>query len=384
MSKVYIVGGLRTPICKTNGGLKDILPEEMGACILNAIANKYHLNPNNIDQVILGNASGPGGNIARISLLQAGWSESIPGITVDYQCASGLSAINLAISQILAGQEELIIAGGSESTSLAPRRQFNKNDPRFDPDNLFYNKAPFAPIGFDDPEMGVGAEKLAKYLGISREEMDAQAMLSHKRASKAKDERILEDIILPIYNKEKKVFQDESIRGNISEKLLKRMPSAFVKGGNITGGNSCLTHDGAAAILLASENAVKKYNLKPEALIKDGIHVGVKISQFPLAPVRAIKNLCFRNNIELSTIDAFEINEAFAIKVIACARELGFPLEKVNSLGGALAYGHPYGASGCIIVLHLLKALEYSKGKLGIAALGAGGGTGAGIMIERL
>lgn len=384
LSKVFIVGGLRTPICKTGGGMKNILPEIAGSFILNGISEKYKIKPQNFDQVILGNAAGPGGNIARVTLLQAGWPESIPGITVDFQCGSGLSSVNLAVSQILAGQEDLILAGGIESTSLAPLRQFHKNDPRFNPELPFYSKAPFAPIDFADPEMGVGAENLANSLGISREEMDAQALLSHRRAIRMKEEKILEDIILPFIFDDKVISEDESIRKNISEKLLARMPGAFIKGGNVTAGNSCLTHDGAAGVLLASERAIKKFNLKAEAVVIDGTHIGVETSLFPLAPVAVIKKMLKRNNIKLEDIDAIEINEAFAVKVIACARQLNLPPEKFNVLGGAIAYGHPYGASGCIILLHLLKALEYTKGKIGIAALGVGGGTGTGIMIERL
>ena len=383
MKKVYIVGGMRTPVTKTGGSFKNILPEKLGALVLNGISDKYKINPKHINQVILGNAVGTGGNIARVTLLEAGWPESIPGITIDFQCGSGMSAVNLAASQIIAGQGDLIIAGGIESTSLAPKRQFNEKDSRFDKDNPFYERAPFAPENYPDPDMGVGAEKLAEIMGISREEMDAQAFLSHQRARKATAQGLLEEIIIPIEVDGRVINRDESIR-DISEKLLKRMPPVFVKGGRITPGNSCLTHDGAAGVLLASEEAVKKFNLKPDGLLIDGIHVGVSTNLFPLAPVKAINDLCEKNNLILEDIDLIEINEAFAVKVIACSKELRISQEKVNILGGAIAYGHPYGASGCIILLHLLKALKYSKGKTGIAAIGVGGGTGTGILLERL
>lgn len=383
MKKVYIIGGLRTPVAKTGGAFKNILPEKLGALVLNGISEKYKVCPNYIDQVILGNAVGTGGNIARVTLLEAGWPESIPGITIDFQCGSGMSAVNLAASQILAGQADLIITGGIESTSLAPKRQFNEKDPRYDEKNPFYQRAPFAPENFADPDMGVGAEKLGELVGITREEMDAQALLSHQRAKKATEEGLFEDIIIPINIDDKIIKKDESVR-NITEKLLKRMPPVFVEDGKITAGNSCLTHDGAAGVLLASEEAIKRYNLKPEGLFLDGIHVGVQTNLFPLAPVKVINDICKKNNLKINEIDLIEINEAFAVKVIACSKELKISQEKVNILGGALAYGHPYGASGCIILLHLLKALEYSKGKTGIAAIGVGGGTGSGILLERL
>src|SRR5690606_8176057 len=143
--------GLRTPVAKTGGAFKNILPEKLGALVLNGISEKYKVSPKYINQVILGNAVGTGGNIARITLLEAGWPESIPGITIDFQCGSGMSAVNLAASQILAGQADLIIAGSIESTSLAPKRQFNEKDPRYDEKNPFYQRAPFAPENFADP-----------------------------------------------------------------------------------------------------------------------------------------------------------------------------------------------------------------------------------------
>lgn len=383
MKKVYIVGGMRTPITKTGGAFKNILPEKLGALVLNGISEKYKIHPEYIDQVILGNSVGPGGNIARVTLLEAGWPESIPGITIDFQCGSGMSAVNLAASQILAGQSDLIIAGGLESTSLAPRRQFNERDPRYNKENPFYERAPFAPEHFSDPDMGVGAEKLGESYRISREEMDSQAFLSHQRAEKAFEEGNLKDVIIPIEVEGKIISKDESLR-NLSEKLLKRMPPVFKKEGKLTAGNSCLTHDGAAGILLASEKAVKRFGLKPEGIFIDGMHVGVPTDLFPLAPVKVIKDICIKNNLKLEDIDLIEINEAFAVKVIACSKELNINQDKINILGGALAYGHPYGASGCIIILHLLKALEYSKAKRGIAAIGVGGGTGSGLLLERL
>ncbi|MCC5467295.1 thiolase family protein [Pelosinus baikalensis] len=383
MNPVYMIGGLRTPIGKTDGFLKDLLPEQLASIILNEVIHKYSLSPNDIDQVILGNAVGPGGNIARVSVLAAGWPYSIPAITVDTQCGSGLSAINLAVSQIQSGQTELLLAGGVESTSLAPRRQFNPADPRFQGEQVYYERAPFSTPAVGDPEVGDAAEYLAEYLSISREDMDALALESHRRASMTKEQDVFKDIITPIQTAGKVIHSDECIRSRMSLKLLERMQPVFKAEGKITAGNTCLKHDGAALILLASSNAVNKYNLKPQAMITGTASCGCDPNLFPLGPVDSIQKLLRQNKLQVKDIDALEINEAFAVKILACCRQLNFSLDKTNMLGGALAYGHPYGASGAIILLHLLKALQQVDGQRGIAAIGAVGGMGIATLIER-
>lgn len=383
MSKVYIAGGLRTPIGKTGGFFKDILPEKLAAHVLNGVVSKYGLSPGDIDMVILGNASGPGGNIARVSILEAGWPYEIPGITVDFQCGSGLCSVSLASGQIFSGQADLVIAGGVESTSMAPKRQFNPRDPRFQGENIFYERAPFSPAFIGDPEMGEGAENVARLMNISRADMDSLALKSHFRAYNSQKEHILKDVIAPLNVEGKLIDKDECIRPDITLKLLERMPPAFVKNGRVTAGNSCLKHDGAAALLLCSEEALKKYGLIPAAVITGTASCGCDPNLFPLGPVYAVRKLISKCNIPLSHIDAFEINEAFAAKVIACCNELGIITEKTNILGGALAFGHPYGASGAIILLHLLKALEKVNGSKGIAAIGVAGGQGTAVFIER-
>ncbi len=382
MNKVYIIGGTRTVIGKTGGVLKDFLPEQLTALVLNETTRKFAVPASEIDHVILGNAWGPGGNIARVSILEACWPHHIPGTTVDFQCASGLSAVSIAAGLIMAGQADLIIAGGMESTSMAPRKQFNSRDPRFR-GNGFYERAPFSTPEAGDPEMGQAAENLAELMNISRAEMDELALESHKRAYQAQKEGLLSDIILPIKSDGKIIYHDECIRPGIKPELLRRMPSVFVNGGRVTAGNACLKHDGAAVVLIASSKAVKKYNLNPEAVILNSVSSGCDPNLFPLGPVPAIKTLLQKAEFGIKDIDAVEINEAFAVKVLACCRELGITLEKTNVLGGALAYGHPYGASGAIILLHLIRALRKIKGRVGIAAIGAAGGQGVSVLIER-
>lgn len=383
MSHVYLIGGMRTPIGKTGGFLKEVLPEQLAAALLNKIIANYKLSPSDIDQILFGNAVGPGGNIARVSLLEAGWPYDIPALTVDSQCGSGLSAVNLAAGQILAGQADLVIAGGVESTSMAPRRQFNSGDPRFQGEDVYFDRAPFSTPAVGDPDIGEAAENLAKLMNISRTDMDSLALESHKRAATAEQQGLLKDIITPIAVSGGIIDTDECIRKNMSLKLLERMKPVFMDGGKITAGNTCLKHDGAAMVLLASEQAVKKYNVKPKAILKGTVSSGCDPNLFPLSPVSSIQKLVSKYSLQLTDIDALEMNEAFAVKILACTEQLNFSLEKTNMLGGALAYGHPYGASGAIILLHLLKALEQVNGRFGIASIGAVGGLGISTLIER-
>ena len=239
MTAVYIVGGVRTPVGKTGGTLRNVLPEELGAMVLNELLARFNLTPKDIDQVIMGNAVGPGGNIARVCVLAAGWPYQIPALTVDSQCGSGLSAINLAVDLIKAGAAELIIAGGVESTSLAPRRQFNPTDPRFKGADVFYERAPFSTPAIGDPEPGIAAERLAEQLGIGREDMDRLALASHRRASHAQAQGVLADILVPVWNGRQLIDFDECIRDDMSLRLLARMKPAFLAGGKITAGNTC-------------------------------------------------------------------------------------------------------------------------------------------------
>lgn len=383
MNTVYLIGGCRTPIGKTGGRLKQFLPEKLAAAVLHNTLAAYHLSPAAINQVILGNAVGPGGNIARVSVLEAGWPYAIPALTVDAQCGSGLSAIHLACSQIRVGEADLILAGGLESTSLAPKRQFHPADPRFTGPDDFYEQAPFSPPTVGNPSVGEAAENLAEQLNISREAMDRWAWESHQKAARTQSKRLLADIIVPVNQKDQLIRDDECIRPSLTPRLLARMPAVFRPDGRITAGNTCLKHDGAAVILLASEQALRNYRLKPQAVLTAHATCGYDPNLFPLSPVAAIGKLLAASGLPLEAIDSVEINEAFAVKILACCQALDLPLEKVNRLGGALAYGHPYGASGAIILLHLVKALQQTEGRYGIAAIGAVGGLGTATLLER-
>jgi acetyl-CoA C-acetyltransferase len=384
MTEVYLAGGVRTPIGKTGGILRCFKPEELAAAVLNEILARGGLKPTDVQQVVLGNAVGTGGNLARLSVLQAGWPYEISACTVDAQCGSGLVSVQMAHALVASEEADLVIAGGLESVSMAPDRRFNRRDPRFTAENDFYEQAPFSPSFIGNPDTLAAAEALAEEFGVTREDMDALAVTSHKKAYAAQQSGTLADIIKPLEANGLLITQDECPRSNMNLRLLARMKGLVKEGGRITAGNSCLKHDGAAALLLASERAVRKYALRPLARLHSTVSAGCDPNRFPLGPVYAINSLLHRHSLGLDDISAVEINEAFAVKILSCCQLLSLPLNKVNLLGGALAYGHPYGASGTVILLHLLKALERLRGHWGIASIGAVGGMGTATLMERI
>ncbi len=378
MRNVYILGGLRTPIGKTGGFLKDLLPEDMVSMLIKALIKKYGVN--SFDELYLGNAIGTGGNIARLSLLKAGLGFDTPATTIDFQCGSGLKAICIACNKIKSGDADIIIAGGVESTSLRPRRQYNENDSRFRGSDVFYERAQFSPEEIGDPDMITGAENTVELFRLSREEMDQWALRSHKLASRAFHENVLSDVILPVEIGGKKYFKDESIRDQINISILSRA-KPVIPGGTITGGNACLTHDGAALVILASEDKIKDFNTSTLVKISHDASAGVDPNYPPIGAAAAVKKLLLKAGIAVEDIDAFEINEAFAAKILTFKKELGVSEDKINIFGGALAYGHPYGASGAIIVLHLMEFMKKRKLKNGVAGIGVAGGQGVAAML---
>jgi acetyl-CoA C-acetyltransferase len=384
MTQAYIIGGFRTPIGVTNGQLKQFLPHQLAARVFDRTITHYNLTAENIDEVILGNAVGVGGNLARQSLLAANWPVTIPGTTIDFQCGGGLKAITTGANLIKSGARDLVIAGGAESTSLEPERRYAPNDPRAKENDEPLPRAPFAPDWLSDPDLGLAAENVATAKNISRSQMDQWALRSHRRATQAQKQGLLTDIIIPLKTKGEQVTNDGGIRQNMSSKLLARLSPVFKEGGTITAGNSCLTNDGAAVVLLASQQAVNRFSLDPKAQLIATEVTGVKPKFAPLSPIPATKKLLAAQNLACSQLEAVEINEAFAVKVLAYLQELNFKSEQINQWGGALAYGHPYGASGAIILLHLLEILNHRSGNYGLATLGAAGGLGIASLVKQI
>lgn len=375
MNEVYILGGLRSYIGVENGIYKNILPEDLGAEVLKSLIEKYNIK--NIDEIICGNSIGTGGNITRLMALKAGISEEVPAFTVDMQCASSSKAIEIGYNKIKAKEANIIIVGGFESSSMKPLRIYNDKDYRSSVNNGKYNVAQFSPEEFGDDTTFKFGERVVEEENITEEELNYWSIRSHKKAFESKD--ILKSITLSINGSTK----DEGIRKNISERLLNRLPK-IIKSGKTNVGNISLTNDGAAFLVLCSEEYLKENNLKSEYKIKGTKTIGINPLVSPKGALKACSLLLEKENLSYEDISAFEFNEAFAAIDVMFQRKNPLLIDRYNIFGGALAYGHPYGASGAIIMLHLLKALEKTKGRYGVTSIAASGGISMAILIERI
>ncbi|MDM5199427.1 acetyl-CoA C-acyltransferase [Fictibacillus enclensis] len=361
MKRAVIVRAIRTPIGKAGGIFKNIPIHELTAPVLKYTAAEVE---EKIDDLILGNVVGPGGNVARVSALEAGLPLSLTGLTIDRQCSAGLEAIRLASYLIQGGAGQCYIAGGAESSSTS----------------TYSARARFAPIHIGDPDMGAAAENVAEKYDISKEVQDEYALLSYKRSWESFDKGYLDQEIIPVGT----ISQDEQfLKKRKMELLVQRAKPLFKKDGTVTAANSCGIHDGAAAVLIMEENTAKKNGLQPVLRFMDSEVAGVHPKYPGSAPIPAIKSLLQRNKLTISDIDLIEINEAFASKIVACSKELTIPYEKLNVRGGALSLGHPYGASGSIMMTRLFHEVQRRKDvNYVLAAIGSGGGIGVAILLE--
>jgi acetyl-CoA C-acetyltransferase len=378
MEEVYILGGLRSHIGIKNGIYKNVLPEKLGSEVLKKLIFEYDLT--HIDEIICGNAVGTGGNITRLMALNAGVSEEVPAFTIDMQCSSGSVSIDVAYSKISSRQCDLIVAGGFESCSTQPVRVYNKNDLRYCEKNPTFSVAQFSPNEIGENAMLQGAERIVERESISKEELDFWTLESHKRAKKARNEGVLKDIIVSVNGS----FSDEGIREKMNQRLLDRMKPLLHKGGKLTAANTCLTNDGAAFIILCSKRFLQKNNVKPKARIIKTVLSGGNPLYSPATAMRVTDKLLNSLDLNYEDISAFEFNEAFGVIDVMFQRKNPQLIDIYNRLGGALAYGHPYGASGAIIMLHLLKSLEQVNGTYGISAIAAAGGVASSILIKRV
>ena len=341
--------------------LKDYEPHEIAAPLLNYLAAGIE---EKIDDVILGNVVGPGGNVARLSALEAGLPLSVSGLTLDRQCSAGLEAIRLACYSIQGGAGTCYIAGGTESASTSP----------------FSKRARFSPDKIGDPDMGAAAENVAEMYSISRESQDTYAQLSYERSWKAFENGLLTEEMIPIGSH---LHDEEFFRKRKMETLLKRAKPIFKKDGTVTAANSCGIHDGASAVLVMEEETAIKNGYRPILRFADSSVAGVHPNYPGSAPVPAIQVILERNYLTIDDIDLIEINEAFASKIAACSNELSIPYEKLNVNGGALTIGHPYGASGAVMVTKLFHDVQRrSPSKYVLAAIGSGGGVGVAVLFE--
>lgn len=377
MEHAYILGGLRSYVGVVNGMYRHIPAEKLGAAVLRQVMEKYKITEP--DYIIAGNGVGAGGNIARLMALEAGVPITVPAVTIDVQCGSGLESIAVASAKIACGEADCIIAGGFESSSTQPRRGYNANHPDYQGET-WYSVAKFMPEIHRETVMLEGAELACQREKVNKAELDAWVLRSHKLAAQARETGALKNIIAPVFD----AYQDEGIRPRMSQKLLDRLPKVLPQGQFITAANSCLINDGAAFVVLCSEKFLQEHNLQAQAKVIGSVACGGDPLVSPRTAILALEKLLQKYNLQENDIADFEINEAFAVIDVLFARTFTQSVDKYNIFGGALAYGHPYGASGCIITLHLLEALRQRGGRFGCASVAAAGGVGTALLLERV
>ena len=370
-----IIGALRTPIGTAGRSLADVVASDLGAAVLaglHPLLEDHALEPR---EVVLGNCMGPGGDVARVATLAAGIDVSVPALTVDRQCASGLSAIGVAAAS-LRSERGVVLAGGVESVSTAPWRMW---PPRDGGEPQRYERAPFAPTARLDPDMGVSNDLLAEEHDITRERQDEYAARSHARAAASIAAGLFDAEIVPVGD----VERDDRPRQGLSVERLARLRPAFREGGTVTAGNSCGISDGAAAVALVDAHTHARLAI-PGLRVLATATAGVDPRRPGIGLVPALERALIGAGLTLDDLDAIEINEAFAGQVLACCDALGLDPERVCLDGGALALGHPWGASGAVLVVRLFSRLVLQDGgRYGLAAIAAGGGQGVALVVQR-
>ncbi len=368
-----IVGALRTAVGTAGRAFDGVSAPDLAAPVLAALASGL---PDLVPaDVVLGNCMGPGGDVARVAALTAGLPVEVPALTVDRQCGSGLAAIDVAAS-LLHRSPGLVLAGGVESASTAPWRFW---PPRPGEDPVRYERAPFAPATHGDPEMGLAADLLAEERGVGRERQDAYAARSHERAARTRDTGGFDREVVPVAG----VCRDERPRHALSTERLARLRPACRDDGTVTAGNSCGVNDGAAAVAVVDARTDAGLGL-PGLRILATATAGVDPRRPGIGIVPAVRTALDRAGLTQADLDVVELNEAFAGQVLACCDELGLDPERVCVEGGALALGHPWGASGAILAVRLFSQLvRAERGELGLAAIAVGGGQGVAMVVQR-
>jgi acetyl-CoA C-acetyltransferase len=380
MNEAVLVMARRTPVGKIGGQLSMLEPEQLLAPLIRLLVTEAQLPPEWIDDVIIGNVVGPGGNIARKSVLEAGLPVTVPGVTVDRQCGSGLEAIIMAARLIQSGAGEIFLAGGAESASRAPWKMFRPHTLSGTP--TLYTRAPFTPVAYGDPDMGLAAEHVASKYGITREAQDLYALESHQKAVRAKRTGRYAPELVPLQANGFRITEDECPRPDTSLGKLGSLPPVFAANGTVTAGNACPINDGAALVLMMSREKCEQLKLTPILRFVDSQAAGVDPRYPGIGPVPAVRKLLSRQRLNISDLDVVEFNEAFAAQVLASLQELQLPMDKVNPGGGALALGHPYGASGAILMTRLYSEMLQTPYRRGLATLGIGGGMGLAVLVE--
>jgi acetyl-CoA acetyltransferase family protein len=387
MTEAVIVDAVRTPGGKRGGQLKDWHPVDLAAEVLKELVKRNDLDPVLIDDVILGCVMQTGEqavNVARNAVLAAGFPESVPGTTIDRQCGSSQQAVHFAAQGVMAGVYDVVIAGGVEAMTRVPMGVTMLQGP-----GQAFGPAMMARYDNGIVPQGISAELIAERWGITREESDRLAYDSHMRAARATEEGRFDNEIIPIEvtgedGSREVMRRDEGIRATTTPETLATLKPAFKEGGQVTAGNSSQITDGASAVLITSREKADELGLRPRARFVAFALAGVDPVTMLTGPTPATEKVLARAGLDLDDIDRFEINEAFATVVAAWLRDTGADWEKVNVNGGAMALGHPLGASGGKLLATLLNELERSGGRYGLQTMYEGGGMANATIIERL
>jgi len=390
MGEVFISSPLRTAIGKYGGSLKDIPAPNLAGYVIKEIIKKTNIDSEIFDDVIIGNVvlAGEKMNPARQAAIFGGISNNVPAMTVNRVCGSGLQAIISGIMEIESGYSKVVLAGGMENMDMAPYLVAKGRWGYKMGDGILYDSMIFDGLNdaFTNKHSGlITDEYLVPEYRIKREEQDEFAFLSQKKASKALSEGVFKDQIVPIPISDDKIFDfDESVRSDTTIEKLSKLKPAFKKDGTITAGNSPGLNSGAACMIISNDEILKKFNISPMAKVVSFGISAVDPNYFGIAPIYAIEKSLKRANLKIDDIDLFEINEAFSAIAIAVQKQLKIPDEKLNVNGGAIALGHPIGATGAILVVKILHELKRRSGKYGVVSLCIGGGQGIAMVVENI
>ncbi|WP_432670053.1 acetyl-CoA C-acyltransferase [Flavobacterium sp. SM2513] len=389
--KVVIVSAVRTPIGSFMGSLSTVTAPQLGAAAIKGALEKINLDPSKVDEVIMGNVvqAGVGQAPARQAALLAGLSNEVAATTVNKVCASGMKAVMQAAQAIMAGDAEIVVAGGMENMSLIPHYVHMRNGNKFGPATLIDGmQKDGLSDAYDNNAMGVCADLCASEYKFTREEQDNYAIQSYGRSAKAWDEGKFSNEIVPVSVPQRRgdaiiVDKDEEYT-NVKLDKIPSLNAVFSKDGTVTAANSSTINDGAAALVLMSEDKAKELGLKPMAYIKSYADAAQEPKWFTTSPSKALPKALDKAGMKISDVDYFEFNEAFAVVGLANSKILGLDNDRVNVNGGAVSLGHPLGCSGARIIVTLLNVLEQNNAKTGAAAICNGGGGASAIVIERI
>ncbi|MFY7740427.1 MAG: acetyl-CoA C-acyltransferase [Flavobacterium sp.] len=388
--KIVIVSAVRTPIGSFMGSLSTVPAPHLGAAAIRGALNKINLDPNLVDEVFMGNVvqAGVGQAPARQAAIYAGLSNEVACTTVNKVCASGMKSIMFGAQAIMAGDAEIVVAGGMENMSMIPHYVHMRNGVKFGPTSMQDGMQKDGLVdAYDNNAMGVAADLCASEYKITREEQDAFAIQSYERSAKAWDAGKFDSEIVPVAVPQRKgdpimVTKDEEYT-NVRLDKIPTLNAVFTKEGTVTAANASTINDGAAAVVLMSEEKAIAMGLKPLAYIKSYADAAQEPKWFTTAPAKALPKALTKAGLSISDVDFFEFNEAFSVVGLANAKILGLPNDKVNVNGGAVSLGHPLGCSGARIVVTLINVLHQNNAKIGAAAICNGGGGASAIVIEK-